>query len=336
MDQVLTQQEIDMLLNAISSGEIDQKETEKEPEQKIKNYDFRRPTKLSKEYINTLHMIFEDFSKISSSVLSTLLRTNISLQLATIDQVSYDEFIHSIPKFTLLGLLKSPPLNGVQMIELNPQLCMLLVELLCGGLEVRQADKFDLPDLDEKKAFTDIELAILEDVLARFAQIFKNSWKEIVELDTVLEGLDINPQLLQNMSPNEPVVLVTFTVRIFEISTFINLCIPYVFFEAITDKLSFRNWFDSNQAPSKEDQLELQKGMNTVQLELEVLLGNVSMKMADFLQLEMGDVIKLDRKTTEPLETYVEGKPYYLVRPGQMAQQMAVELIERMEGDQLI
>jgi flagellar motor switch protein FliM len=336
MDQVLTQQEIDLLLNAMSSGEIDQEDTKKEPEQKIKSYDFRRPTKLSKEYINTLHMIFEDFSKISSSTLSTLLRTNISLQLATIDQISYDEFIHSIPKFTLVGLLKSAPLNGIQMIELNPPFCMLLVELLCGGLEVRQMDKVDLTDLEEKKSFTDIELAILEDVMTRLAQVFQNSWKEIVELDTELEGLDVNPQLMQNMSPNEPVVLVTFTVRILETSTFINLCIPYVFFEAIVDKLSFRNWFDSNQAPSEDDKVELQKGMNLVQLELEVLLGNVSMKLADFLQLEAGDVIKLDKKITEPLETYVEGKPYYLVRPGEVEQQMAVELIERMEGEQLV
>ncbi|MGX7233631.1 flagellar motor switch protein FliM [Enterococcus italicus] len=336
MEQVLTQQEIDMLLNAMSSGEIDQEETTREPEQKIRNYDFRRPTKLSKEYINTLHMIFEDFSKISSSILSTLLRTNVSLQLATIDQISYDEFIHSIPKFTLVGLLKSAPLNGIQIIELNPQLCMLLVELLCGGLEVRQSNKVDLPDLNEKKNFTEIELAILEDVVARLAQVFQNSWKEIIQIDTVLEGLDVNPQLMQNMSPNEPVVLVTFTVRILETSTFINLCIPYVFFEAITDKLSFHNWFDSNQAPSEEDKLEIQKGMNVVQLELEILLGNVSMKLADFLQLEIGDVIKLDKKITEPLETYVEGKPYYLVRPGQTDQQMAVELLERMEGDQLL
>lgn len=337
MDQVLTQQEIDMLLNAMSSGEIDQEIDEVEQEvQKVKSYDFRRPTKLSKEYINTLHMIFEDFSKISSSVLSTLLRTNVNLQLATVDQISYDEFIHSIPKFTLLGLLHSTPLNGIQMIEMNPQLCMLLVELLCGGLDIRQANKTEFPVLEDKKAFTDIELSILEEVMTRLAQVFQNAWQDTVEIETTLDGLDVNPQLMQNMSPNEPVVLVTFTMRIFEINTFMNLCIPYVFFEAITDKLSFRNWFDSNQGASEEDQEEIQKGMNAVQLEMEVLLGNVSMKLADFLELEMGDVIKLDKKITEPLETYVEGKPYYFVRPGQTDQQMAIELIERMEGDDFL
>lgn len=151
MDQVLTQQEIDLLLNAMSSGEIDQEIIEIEDKQaKVKAYDFRRPTKLSKEYVNTLHMIFEDFSKMSSSMLSTQLRTNVSLQLAAIEQVSYDEFIHSIPKFTLLGLFHSQPLSGIQMIEMNPQLCMMLVELLCGGLDVYQNKPIEM-DFSEKK-----------------------------------------------------------------------------------------------------------------------------------------------------------------------------------------
>lgn len=334
MDQVLSQQEIDRLLTAMSSGEIDQQAIEEENEQtKVKSYDFRRPTKLSKEYINTLHMIFEDFSKMGSNVMSTQLRTNVSLQLAAIEQISYDEFIHSIPKFTLLGLLQSKPASGIQMIEINPQLCMLLVEILCGGIEIcQQLDT--LEEVEDKKSFTDIELAVLEEVVNHLATAFKNSWKDIVELSTELEAMDTNPQLLQNMSPNEPVVLVTFTVKILKVQTFINLCIPYVFFEGIIDKLSFRNWFDTNQVASQEDSEELQKSLNNVQLELEVLLGKAQMNLSDFLHLAVGDVIKLNRKITEPLDTFIEGKPFYQVIPGKKDDQFAVELIDKIEGDQ--
>ncbi|MGX7327781.1 flagellar motor switch protein FliM [Enterococcus bulliens] len=336
MDQVLTQQEIDLLLHAMNNGEIDQAASKIEPEKpKVKSYDFRRPTKLSKEYINTLHMIFEDFSKVSSSALSTLLRTNVTFQLAAIEQISYEEFIHSIPKFTLLGLFRSAPLNGLQMIEMNPQLSMLLVELLCGGLEIRQVTKEPFSDV-EKKSFTDIELAILEEVMTRFATIFQTAWKEIVDLQTTVEGLDTNPQLMQNMSPNEPVVLTTFTVRMFETNSFINLCIPYVFFEGLTDKLSFRNWFDSNQAPSLEDQEELQRSMDHVAFDLEVILGNAHMTLADFLNLEEGDVLKLDQRISSPLASYVENKPYYFAKPGQHNKQLAVELLDPMEGEMFI
>ncbi len=334
MDQVLSQQEIDRLLNAMTSGELDEEVAVEESEvAKVKNYDFRRPTKLSKEYINTLHMIFEDFSKMGSGVLSTQLRTNVQMQLAAIEQISYDEFIHSIPKFTLLGLFHSQPLNGVQMIEMNPQLCMLLVELLCGGLDIRQARKVE-EDISDKKSFTDVELAVLEVVVQKLTEVYQHVWKEITELNTVVDGLDTNPQLMQNMSPNEPVILATFTVSILEMTTFINLCIPYVFFEGIIDKLSFRNWFDTTKSVSSEDTEELHKGINSVQLELEVLLGNAQMSLADFLHLAPGDVVKLDRKITEPLETYIEGKPFFRVRPGRKDSYLAIELIDKLEGDE--
>lgn len=334
MEQVLSQQEIDRLLSAMTSGELDKEVVEEENElSKVKDYDFRRPTKLSKEYVNTLHMIFEDFSKMGSGVLSTSLRTNVQLQLAAIEQISYDEFIHSIPKFTLLGMFRSQPLNGIQMLEMNPQLCMLLVELLCGGLEIRQIQKAE-ENLSEKKSFTDIELSILESVVQSLTEVYEHVWKDIAELNTVVDGLDTNPQLMQNMSPNEPVILATFTVKILNITTFINLCIPYVFFEGIIDKLSFRNWFDTNKTVNSQDTDELQKSMNSVQLELEVLLGNAQMNLSDFLHLAPGDVIKLDRKITEPLVTYIEGKPFYRVRPGRKDAQLAVELIDKLEGEE--
>ncbi|KPG68856.1 flagellar motor switch protein FliM [Enterococcus sp. RIT-PI-f] len=334
MDQVLTQQEIDLLLNAMSTGEIDQEIIEIEDRQpKVKAYDFRRPTKLSKEYVNTLHMIFEDFSKLSSSMLSTQLRTNVSLQLAAIEQVSYDEFIHSIPKFTLLGLFHSQPLSGLQLIELNPQLCMLLVELLCGGLDVYQNKPIEM-DLGDKKSFTDIETAILEEVVAQFVQVYQNVWHDIVALDSVLDGLDTNPQLLQNMSPNEPVVLVTFTMKIFDVKHFINLCVPYVFFEGIIDKLSFRNWFDSNQPVSQEDSLELQRSLNGVGLNVEVLLGHAQMRLSEFIHLEVGDVIQLNKKISEPLDTYIDGKPFFRAKPGQQNERLAIELLDKLEEEQ--
>lgn len=334
MDQVLSQQEIDRLLSAMTNGELDDGVVEEENElSKVKNYDFRRPTKLSKEYINTLHMIFEDFSKMGSGVLSTSLRTNVQLQLASIEQISYDEFIHSIPKFTLLGMFRSQPLNGMQMLEINPQLCMLVVELLCGGLEIRQTHTVE-EDLSDKKAFTDIELAILESVVQSLTEVYQHVWQDIVELDTVVDGLDTNPQLMQNMSPNEPVVLATFTVDVLTVKTFINLCIPYVFFEGIIDKLSFRNWFDTNKSDNSEDTEEIQKSLNSVNLEVEVLLGDAQMSLSDFLHLTPGDVIKLDRKITEPLVTYIEGKPFYRVRPGLKDSQLAIELIDKLEGEE--
>ncbi|MGX7023596.1 flagellar motor switch protein FliM [Vagococcus hydrophili] len=330
MTQVLTQQEIDALLNAMSSGEIDEKAyLDKEEESNVKSYDFRRPTKLSKEYINTLFMIFEDFSKYAGNHLTTQIRSNVSLKLASIEQISYDEFIHSIPKFTLLGLFQSTPLSGVQMIEINPQFSMILVELLCGGSET-EIGKFKN---QEKKGFTDIELALLEEVYKILILAFETAWNDIVELDCHLNGLDTNPQLLQNMSPNEPVVLVTCTVSVLNQKTFINLCIPYVFFEGIMDKLSFRNWFDSDKGFNQEDNDHLHKNIKSVDLGLQAVLGTTQMTLSDFINLEVGDAISLDQKISEPLKMYAGDQFFGYVKPGKKEKRLAVEVLEISEGE---
>lgn len=341
MDQVLSQQEIDKLLKAMNNGEIDQEEIEEQTNNtpKIKPYDFRRPSKLSKEYVNTLHMIFEDFSKMGTNVLSNLLRVNATLHLASIEQISFDEFIHSIPRITLIGLFhsklveKDSPMKGIQMVEMNPQLCTKLVELLCGGSENQvKEDQNNEAEVDEKK-FTDIELAILKGVLEEVGQTFQNSWKDIVKIKTFLDSVDVNPQLLQSMSPNEPVILTTFSLDIGEFKTFLNICIPYVFYEGISDKLIFRNWFDSSQKLSEDDERALQRGLDNVLINMEVRLGNAKMEVSDLLHLEVGDVVKLNCKTVDPLPTYVNGMPYYYAKPGKKDGNLAIELLDKLEGD---
>lgn len=337
MDQVLSQQEIDALLNAMSSGTIDEQKIEEEAQEaaKVKTYDFRRPTRLNKEYISTLHMVFDDFAKLSGTLLSSQLRTSVNLKVAAIEQVSYDEFIHSIARRTLIGLFHSDPMKGSQMIEINHQLCSFFIELLCGGQETNSDEVNAKRDIDIRENFTDIELSILEEVITNFKGVYQQVWKDIVKLDPVLDTIDTNPQLLQAMSPNEPVVLVTFTVDLLDRSTFINLCIPYIFFEGFLDKLNIRNWFDSSKDNDEDDSAELKRNLNGVEMTIEAILGGAKMDLADFLNLEVGDVIKLDKKISEPVDTYIDEQPFYTTKLGKLSNgQFAVELIDKMEGEE--
>jgi len=234
----------------------------------VKSYDFRRPARLSKEYISTLNMVFEEFSKIVGNRLSTQVRNNVELHLASVEQVSFDEFVHSVPRFTLMGLFHSKPLEGTQIIELSPQLSLQLIDLLCGSSEVRSND-----DQPNKTSFTDIEKAILTDILGDFVHSFELAWRDVIELDVKLETTETNPQLLQNMSPNEPVILVTFTVDLFDVRTFANICVPYIFFETILDKLSLKNWFDTERGADRSDNKRIESSLNSAKVNLEVLLG---------------------------------------------------------------
>ena len=167
--------------------------------------------------------------------MSTQVRTNVGVQLASIEQVSFDEFVHSVPRFTLMGLFHSVPLDGTQIIEISPQLCLQLVDLLCGSTEIRS-------NIDElsKESFTDIEMAILEEILNNFINAFELAWRDVVEVKGKLDSTETNPQMMQTMSPNEPVVLVTFTVELYGVKTFINLCVPYI--DRKSTRLNSSHW----------------------------------------------------------------------------------------------
>ncbi|GAB2490486.1 flagellar motor switch protein FliM [Alkalibacterium psychrotolerans] len=326
--QVLSQQEIDALLVAMDSGEIDTEEMSEEMTgPKVKTYDFKRPVRLSKEYLSTITMVFEDFSKLISNLLSTQLKKPVDAKIAAIEQVSFDEFVHSVPNFTLMGVFKSAPLNGLQILEINPQFSLQIVELLCGYTEVTSEE------LPNKASFTDIELAILEDVMQSLLRSFESAWKDIKDISVSLEDTETKPQLLQTMSPNEPVVLVTFAVTLEKQRTFINMCIPYIFFEDILDKLSFKNWFHSGKEFDSSERGQLAGSLDRVPVSIEVKLGESQMDVSDFLEMDEGDIIQLDEKTSKPLTLFVEDKPYFKVKPGMIDNKLAVEILKFTGGE---
>src|SRR5690625_3958226 len=312
----------------MDNGEIDEEILEDSTQPKVKPYDFRRPVRLSKEYLSTISMVLEDFAKISVNQLSTKLRRQVNMKMVSIEQVSFDEFVHSVPKFTLLGSLSSEPQNGIQIIEVNPSISMQMVEILFG---------YDEPGTykedTDKDEFTDIELAVLEEIIDMFVFSFKSVWQDITKMDTKVESIDTNPQLLQSMSPNEPVVLATFSISLNGNNTFVNLCIPYIFFEDILDKLSFRNWFHEGKEAGESDHEKFSKRLQPVPVELETLLGKAEISIADFLNMEEGDIIQLNEKTSKTLTMLVAGNPYFRVKPGIVEDSLAVEVLQFIEGE---
>lgn len=330
MDQaVLSQTEIDSLLEAMDSGEIDEETIEEPAQSQVRPYDFRKPVRLSKEYLSTISMVLEDFAKITVNQLASKLRQQVKIKMLHIEQISFDEFLNSVPKFTLIGALSSQPQSGLQLIEINPSISMQMMEILTGyeGEGPYQEDK-------TKESFTDIELAILEDIVDVFASSFKNAWKDTIELDTRVENVETNPQLLQSMSPNEPVVLATFSMDLNGNETFMNVCIPYIFFEDMLDRLSFRNWFHQGKDTETSDYDRFAESLQPVPLELKTLLGESEISIADFLSMEEGDVVQLNDKVSKPLTMYIEDEPYFYVKPGTKENQLAIEVLQFIGEDE--
>lgn len=328
MKEVLSQQEIDSLLKALDSGQMPTEEVvEREDRNKVKPYDFRRPFKLSREYIDTLYMIFENFAKLSGISISNQILSNVEIKIIAVEQISYEEFLRSVPSSTIVGLFNSQPLLSNQLLALSPSLCMQIIEMMCGGVSSHAYDELSKTD------FTDIEITIMEEVIIGILKSYSIAWSEISEIEVELESVESNPQTVQAISPNEPVVLMTFAVEISEQKNYMNICIPYISFDSIMDKLSMRNRFKYNQGPLDEYKELLERHMMNIPVDVEVTLGKSIITVEDILQLESGDIIQLNMNINDPLKMYVENLEYYLVKPGQIDGKMAVEVVEYLEEE---
>ena len=326
MGDVLSQQEIDALLSALSSGEIAAEDIEKEKEQqRVKPYDFRRPNKFSKEQINTLEMIYDNYSRIISNYLSAQVRSNIHVNVASIEQMTYEEFIRSIPNPTLLTIFKMPPFSGSLILELNPQFGFQIIDLLCGGTAIIT---------NRVRELTDIEKIIIKDVLDNMIGSMKMAWEDIMEVQPSFESLESNPQLNQTMSPTEPVALITFTTEVAEEQSFINLCIPYLAIEKIIDKLYFQYWFENDgKDQNGEYKKAIEEKVSNSKVDIKVILGKTHITVQDFIELTQGDVLQLEGLATDQLKMYVEDKMHFLVQPGIYKDKLSVQVVDIVEKD---
>lgn len=326
MADVLSQNEIDDLLAALSAGELTPDELPKEDEkQKVKPYDFRSPQKFSKEHIRTLELIHDNYARIISNYLTAQVRTNVKVKVESVQQITYDEFIHSVPNPTILTIFKMPPLSGSVIFEINPQFVFEVIDLLLGG---SGGGKF------KSKEFTDIDKNIIKVVNSGLISNLKLAWEDVMDIETEVEGIETNPALNQTLAPNDPVALITFSVEMNEITTFINICIPYLSIEKVLDKLVVQYWFqDNDEDILSESREKLRKRLNIVSMNLSCVLGTADITVGQFLNLNIGDVLTLKEKTTSPVKLMVEDKVYYTGKPGIIGKNMGVEILDKIDKD---
>jgi len=326
MAEVLSQSEIDSLLSALSSGEIapDQLPGEEE-KHRIKLYDFRSPQKFSKDHLRTLELIHDNYGRIISSYLSAQLRSNVKVKIESIQQITYEEFIHSIPNPTILTIFKMPPLSGSILFETNPQFSFQVIDILLGGMGVR---KFKF------KEFSDIDKNILRNVNSGLIANLKLAWEDVLEVFPEIETLETNPALNQTLAPNEPVALITFSVEMGNNSTFINICIPYLSIEKVLDKLVVQYWFRENDEEIvNESRNKLKDRLNIVSVPITGMLGSTNITVNEFLQLMEGDVITLDNASDSPIKVFVEQQLCYTGKPGIIGKNKGIQILDIIDKD---
>ncbi|MGM7701180.1 flagellar motor switch protein FliM [Pseudalkalibacillus sp. Hm43] len=319
--EVLSQNEIDALLSALSTGEMDAEELKKEEaEKKVKVYDFKRALRFSKDQVRSLTRIHENYARLLTTFFSAQLRTYVQISVASVDQIPYEEFIRSIPKMTILNLFEAPPLEGRLLIEVNPNIAYAMLDRTLGG-QGAGMNKID--------SLTEIETKIMNQLFEKALDSFGEAWSTIVDVEPEMVDFEVNPQFLQMVSPNETVVVISFTTTIGETSGMINICLPHVVLEPIIPKLSVHHWMQKKQRDKLPEEVEkLERRVKNAMLPLTAELGRCAISVQEFLSLATNDVLELDQKISAPLNINVQGKNKFIGQPGKVKNQMAVQIID--------
>ncbi len=326
MGEVLSQNEIDSLLKALSSGELDVDEMKDDKEKQVKNYDFARPVKFSKEHLRTLEIIFEHYGRLLSTNLPVYLRKSVQVEVMTSETVTYSEFSNALSNPVLLGIVNFSPLPGNIIIEITENLGYAIVDRMLGGAGV---------PLDKVREFSEIELLILERIYNVGVNLLTEPWASVCEIAARLERIETNSQFAQIISPSEMVALVTLSIKVGEVEGMLNVCLPYMTLEPVMDNLNTKNWYASLQ--EKDDQQyndTIEALIAKAPMPLKAVLGKSAISVNDFLGLQRGDIIRLDTKVDEELDVYVGNIKKFTALPGEAGDNYAVRITSVIREEQ--
>lgn len=318
MGEVLSQSEIDNLLAALSAGELDVDEMQAADEKQVKNYDFSRPTKFSKEHLRTLEIIYEHYGRLVSTNLPVYLRKNVQVTVASSETVTFSEFTNALSNPVILGIINFAPLNGTIIVDLATNLAYAMLDRMLGGTGA---------PLDKNREFSEIELSIIQKVLVMFTQLLREPWKNVLDISPVLNRVETNPQFAQVIAPNDMIAIITLNVKIGDVEGFVNFCLPFFTLEDVMDRLNTKYWFASMQENHDEHYEEfIETLIRKAEVPIKAVLGKSIISVSDFVNLQVGDCIRLDTRVENDMDIYVGNIRKFTALPGANNDSYAVRI----------
>ena len=331
MAEVLSQNEIDALLEALNSGEVDVTQIEDgDLQKKVKKYDFRNPKKIAKDQLRTLEIIHDNFGRLLQTFLSGYLRSSVKIEVLTVDQFAYSEFNNAISNPAFLPIIDFKPLSGQIIMEISTKIAFAIIERLLGG---------DGEKSSGDRSFTEIELTLLKRVLIKTMDILSEAWENVINLQPSLEKIEINSQFAQIVSPSETVALATMNVSIGSIEGMLNICIPHIVIEPILNKLSTKLWFSRNQKiegqEKENDKKLMEHRLRRAAVTVKAQLGSTTATLKEILRLNVGDVIRLDTHLDSKVKILAGSVEKFHGVPGTRKNKIAVKIIDsKKDGDE--
>ena len=318
MGDVLSQSEIDNLLSALNSGEFDPTDTDAEEEKQVKDYNFARPSKFSKDHLRTLVFIFEHYARLLSTNLPVYLRRNVQVEVMHAEAATFQEFSNSLSNPVLLGVVNFAPLEGTIIIEMASSLGYTIVDLMLGGSGV---------PLDKPREFTEIELSIIQRIMAVCTNLLIEPWANVQSINPTLERIETNSQFAQFVSPNEMTSIVTMNIKVGDVEEVMNICIPYAVVEPVIDKINTKYWYSTAEIKDDDKYRELiEDNIHKAKIPVRAIMGRSAISVNDFIHLQPGDIIKLNTKIEDEMDVYVGNIKKFSALPGARDDAYAVKI----------
>ncbi len=331
MADVLEQSEVDALLAAVDSngtGATAVAATVYGPRgaarADVQTYDFKRPERVSKDQMRALEALHEGFGRNFGAALSGYLRTIIEVSVSSIEQLTYSEFIHSLPNPTCFNLLKAEQLDGQLCLEISPLIIYPIIDRLLGG---SNADLF-IP----QRPLTQIEQRLVQRITDRATHHLSEAWSNLTPVTFSVHDFESNPQLVQIVPPNETVVVIGFELKLGNRAGTMSLCIPYNVIEPIMHVLAAQNWFSYQRKGGQDDHVrKLTRNIHNAPIELRAFLAQTTIRLNELLSLQPGDIITTDKEANREILLQVEGRNKFLGRIGQFRGSRAVQITRQCQ-----
>ncbi|MGD9705396.1 MAG: flagellar motor switch protein FliM [Acidimicrobiia bacterium] len=282
-------------------------------------FDFRRPSKLSREHVRTMQIVQETFARGLATMLSSTLRSVSTVSIRSIEQHTYDEYVREVPNPTLLNILSLAPLSGAAILQLPLEVAFCAVELLLGGKGYAE---------QPARPFTELELQLTRGIIERALPELRYAFEPVVATEPKVMSQESNPQFAQIAAPTDMVIVVSFDIKIESVSGVASLCIPFSSLQPHLEALSATSLYAAQTlGNAAENRALLTEHLSAAPVEISARFRPVVITSGDILALRVGDVVQLGHPVDLPLMLTVEGVATFEATIGRRNRRVAVQVV---------
>ncbi len=297
MTRQLSQEEIDAVFQNIQG-----RQAERAGSKRAALFDFRRPDRIAKSQLRAIHQLHDNFVRNLVSSLSAYLRSYLIVNLVSVEQLSYSEFLECLPSPTCIASLSLKPYDGNAVLELNSSLIFPILEILLGGDGKLQ--------FSAQREITEIEQVLLDGLFRLILRDLREAWKFVTQIDFAIDTVETEPQFLQILAPTEAVVAVAIEIRIGDSIGMMNIAMPSIIIKMMRQKFD-QQWSLRKSASTDVEQSRVLELIRSSLLQSEVLLAGPTLLLRDLMNLEQGDILSFEVPVGRPVEMILNGRKKY-------------------------